>query len=45
VHTGLCQNPHTILAYLVDRMVRPTRAEDAAAEPELESINTLSLEE
>jgi hypothetical protein len=44
VHSGLCQNPCTVLAYLVDRMVRPARAEAAAAETELESFKTLSLE-
>ena len=44
VHTGLCQNPRSVLAYLVDRMVRPVRVEAATAETELESINTLSVD-
>ena len=44
VHSGLCQNPCTVLAYLVNRMVRPAHAEAAAAEAELENINMLSLD-
>jgi hypothetical protein len=43
-HTGLCQDPCTVLAYLVDRTVRPVRAEAAAAETAVESINTRSLD-
>jgi hypothetical protein len=41
VHTGLCQNPRTMLVYLVDTMVRPARVEAATAEMQQESISTL----
>ena len=44
VHTGLCQNPCTVLAYLVDRMVRPARAEAATTQEHLERGGKASAE-
>ena len=44
VHTGLCQNPCTVLAYLVDRMVRPVRAEAATTQERLECRAQVSAE-
>jgi hypothetical protein len=44
VHTGLCQNPCTVLAYLVDRMVRPPRAEAATTQEHQERGDQVSAE-
>jgi Protein of unknown function (DUF3037) len=33
VHTGYCKDPTAVLEHLLDTMVRPSRAESAAAQP------------
>jgi hypothetical protein len=44
VHTGLCQNPCTVLTYLVDRMVRSARAEAPTTQERLERGVQISTE-